>query len=886
MTRLLSRSLPAQLAVSSLVPRALQLLLLRRAARRRRERLLRGEKQLAHAAAGAPLHADFADPVCLIDGYHGSVTFWDWIALKGGGLWYAFLWPLVFEIVLERLEVDSRLAAVLELDGHTYEEMAEEAPAAVARIGELLATGRLELVNGTYAQPLARTVSGETNIRHLYYGLSAVAATLATRVQSYLAGEPQFYPQLPQVLSGFRYAGAVLRTHWAAFGSDPAHDSSVVTWQGPDGSQLLAVPRYEFMDYAPAGTRHEQLAKGGLLGSDLDHWDNRKLELFHDEAARRGIARPLLSRLADPNPAEAPLPAASAVAARSDVRFVTPKAYFDTAKNGAAPVTYRAGDIPAALPWGLGGGRLQRDIVEAEGALLLAERLDALAYAMGRRSDEAKLNDAWKRLLRSQHHDFFLCGPWLSKKHNRSMAEVAQEMAVAARKSSEQLAQEAAAYLASRVDSSTVEGRALVLFNPSSWNREDYFEIAVAGKAPTVYRGDAEVPSQVVQRVGKKNVLGFVAKLPPLGYALYDIREKPGALFSPAPSPASQGAGPRFFSNAFFSLYLHPNGSIQLQVGERTVLEGGHVSVWKNGKYHESRQSDARIDLFQQGPVFDRYRLTGKLAKMNFCQWITLYNALPRVDFRVEFDFGDGDGAVFGPQLSDSTADAPYYLQDEKKLCLNLASPLHRLFSDSPFFIDEAEDGRMIALSLLTLEDGLEHGVALFNRGTPGYHFDRRTGLLRNVLAWAPERWPYASDNSVTGGRSRFTRLRGGYAYECSLMPFSSRLDALRASADYQLPCLGVLLSPRYGSLPSYGSFLRLEPEQALLSSLFVQRDRVYARVWNPSNESRDASITSGGPLSLWDCSLDLSSESPVDLIALPPWGIRTVRLGGPSPES
>jgi hypothetical protein len=884
MTRPVGRGMPARFAVSALLPRAVQLLLLRRAARNGRQRLLREERLLAHAVAGVSLRSDSAGPVHLVDGYHGSVTFWDWIALKRGGLWYEFLWPLVFETVLERLRADPRLCAVLELDGHTFEEMAEKAPAAVAQIRELLATGRLELVNGTYAQPLARTVSGEANIRHLHYGLAAVDAVLGTRVRSYLAGEPQFYPQLPQILSGFGYAGALFRTHWAAFGSDPAHDSSLLTWKGPDGSELRIVPRYEFMDYGLRGTGYQGLANGGLLGSDLESWDNRMIGLFHDEARRRGITRPLLSRLADPNPAEAPLPAASALAARPDIRFVTPKDYFEAEKDGAHRVTYRAADMPAAIPWGLGGGRLQRDIADGEGALLLAERLDALAYAMGRRSEEAKLDDAWKEILHSQHHDFFLCGPWLSRKHKRPMAEVAQDMAVSARRSAEQVAQEAAAYLASQVDSSTVQGRALILFNPSSWSREDYFEVAVAGKTPAVYREDAEVPSQVVQRIGKKSILGFVAKLPPLGYTLYDIREGQVPSLPPTEPPSERpGGGLRFFSNPFFSLYLNPNGSIQLQTGEKTVLEGGHVGFWKKGKYYDSRQSKARIELFQQGPVFERYRLTGRLAKVDFCQWITLYRTLPRIDFRVEFDFGEG--STFGPQLSDSTVEAPYYLQDERKLCFNLASPLDRLFGDSPFCIEEIGEGRTIALSMLTLEDGLGNGVAVLNRGTPGYHFDRRTGLLQNVLAWAPERWPYASDDYVTAGSSRFTRLRGGYAYECSLIPFSSRLSALRASADYRLPCLGVVLSPRSASLPSYGTFLRLEPEQVVLSSLFVQKERVYARLWNPSDADRKASIESGGPLSLWDCSLDLSSQSPAGAVTLPGWGVRTLRLGGPASQ-
>ena len=873
---------------SSLAPRFLLLPLLRREAKGRRERILERDRREAQSAAGTPFDSSLDAPVFVIDGYRGGVTFWDWLVLPGGGLWYAFLWPLVGETVLQRVKENPRLRAVLEIDGHTFEEMAEKASAAVSRIREALATGRLELVNGAYAQPLSQTISGESNIRHLYYGLSAIEEALGVRVESYLAGEPQFFPQLPQILAGFGFKGVVLRTHWAAFGGDPAKDAALVRWRGPDGTEIPAVPRYQFMDYGVVETGSGGLASGGLSGSDLDAWDNDRLERFRDEAVRRGIERPLLSRLADPTPPRAPFPGIAAVAARQDLRFVTPREYFDLAADGARTVSYAADDIPSAVPWGLGGGRLQRDGLEAEGNLLLAERLDALAFAMGRNSEAAKIDAAWKGLLRSQHHDLHICGPWLSRQHGRSISEVGQEMAIAARKSAGRVAQGAVAFLASLVDSSSAQGRAFLLFNPSSWPRREYIELTLKGDGFRIYRGEHEVPSQVVHRGGGEVTLGFVAGLPALGYQLLDVRPLepvPGLpeTSASASSPAAAGSDLYSFANPFYSVQVDPQGCLRLDVDGRTLVEGGHLTVWRDGRYHDSRAGAGRVELFQQGPVLERYRREGRLDGIPFCQWITLYRSLPRIDLRVEFNFGSG--STFGPQLADHAPHAPYYVQDEKKLCLNLLSSLRRSFSDSPFLISDIAGERISGLSLVGLDDEQERGVALLNRGTPGHHLDRERGILRNVLAWAPKHWPYASDNSVTGSGSRYTALRGGYAYECALVPCPSRLKALQAAVDYQLPCLGVLLSPRPGQLPSEGSFLRVDPDGVLLSSLFVQKGKVYARIWNASPEGRQATIRSGGPLSLSTCPLDLSAEAPADSIDLPPWGLQTLRLGGPAPR-
>ena len=64
----------------------------------------------------------------------------------------------------------------------------------------------------------------------------------------------------------------------------------------------------------------------------------------------------------------------------------------------------------------------------------------------------------------------------------------------------------------------------------------------------------------------------------------------------------------------------------------------------------------------------------------------------------------------------------------------------------------------------------------------------------------------------------------------------------------YQLPCLGVLVPPRAGRLPEECSFLSVEPEQALLSALFVQANQVYARLWNCSPNRVEANLCSGCP--------------------------------------
>jgi len=53
----------------------------------------------------------------------------------------------------------------LELDARAYEFMAEKFPEVTERLKKYLAEDKVELIGGTYGQPLETMFSGETNIR-------------------------------------------------------------------------------------------------------------------------------------------------------------------------------------------------------------------------------------------------------------------------------------------------------------------------------------------------------------------------------------------------------------------------------------------------------------------------------------------------------------------------------------------------------------------------------------------------------------------------------------------------------------------------------------------------------------------------------------------------
>jgi hypothetical protein len=731
----------------------------------------------------------------------------------------------------ESLQTNDRLRAVLDLDGETFDELAEDASQVVERLREALVSGRLEVVAGAYTKGTGEAFSGESFLRQLLYGLLGTRKALDAQAESYLTTEAHLFPQLPQLVRGFGLQRVVVMLDGSS-ARPPEERRTPILLRGPDGTHVAAAlaPRVD----ASLTSKREK----GRDHPDPFLWSNDRLERFRQETPL--TPHPLLCRVQGIDSWRGPFSGWSTVAARSDIRLVTPREYFQVAESPAV-----AESVPTVVPPHRSelSGRRQRELVNAESSLLLAERLDALAYAMGRESEEGELEQAWKGLLRAQSR----CFPGPSEPFKAGRA----------------IAQSAARYLASHVDSAGVEGRGLVVFNPSSWPREEYLEAKLGGEGYRIFQGEQEVPSQVVERRGGYVTLGFVAQVPALGYRLLEMRPA-----MPQETPAQKRAlDSRFFTNAFYSAEIGDGGALTIEAGgEKLSTAAGHLTVWKKKRLYDSRGSVKSIVAHRQGPVFDRYLLEGRIAGMPFRQQLTFYRALPRIDIRTEVGFGRG--SVFGPELRDWRLEPG---EEAKMLSLNLHSPLQRFFADSPFLLAGVGSERAQALSIAGLDDGRERGVALLNRGSRSHHFDAAEGILRNALAWAPK------NNAFDG------TVKGRGVWECALLPFASRLEAMRAALDYQLPCLGAFVTPHAGRLPAEGSFLSIAPAEALLSAVFVRSGSVYVRLWNASPGTLEAQVESGASLSLQRCSLGLVDETAPGGLPMRPWGVQTLRLKGSS---
>jgi alpha-mannosidase len=153
----------------------------------------------------------------------------------------------------------------------------------------------------------------------------------------------------------------------------------------------------------------------------------------------------------------------------------------------------------------------------AEASSVVGDWLGGINYPQG------KMNEAWRLVLGAQFHDI-MAGTCIPKAYEYAW----NDEVLAANQFSGALA-DAVGAVARALDTE-VKGVPLVVFNPLSAEREDIVEATVTFPmpAPSAIRvfdpKQREVPSQITKTEGNRVRILFLARVPSVGFASYDVR--------------------------------------------------------------------------------------------------------------------------------------------------------------------------------------------------------------------------------------------------------------------------------------------------------------------------------------------------------------------------
>ena len=185
----------------------------------------------------------------------------------------------------------------------------------------------------------------------------------------------------------------------------------------------------------------------------------------------------------------------------------------------------------------------------AEQASVLADWTGGAAYPF------EKLNKAWDLVLGSQFHDI-LPGTSTVKAYDYAW----NDEFIAMNGFSEVL-KNAVSSISASMDTRVV-GRPVIVYNPVALAREDVVtvELTFAKLPVSVKVADKDgviIPSQVISAKGNKMTLLFLAKLPPAGFSVFDVRETTDN------QPASElSVTDRTLVNRYFKVTINDNGDI------------------------------------------------------------------------------------------------------------------------------------------------------------------------------------------------------------------------------------------------------------------------------------------------------------------------------------
>ncbi|MBM4093743.1 MAG: hypothetical protein FJ276_30700, partial [Planctomycetes bacterium] len=131
---------------------------------------------------------------------------------------------------------------LIEFYGSELEMLKKYYPEEMKNWSQAVADGLLEPTHGLYSASYLDLWSGECNVRQLLYGNRAVRDVLGSRVNAFVTPDDHFdyHPQLPQLLRGFDYTGAILRQTYLGDVQPVAADR--ILWRGLDGTEINAIP--------------------------------------------------------------------------------------------------------------------------------------------------------------------------------------------------------------------------------------------------------------------------------------------------------------------------------------------------------------------------------------------------------------------------------------------------------------------------------------------------------------------------------------------------------------------------------------------------------------------------------------------------------------------
>jgi alpha-mannosidase len=664
----------------------------------------------------------------------------------------------------------------------------EHYPTLYARMTEKVRSGQLTPVGAMWVEADCNIPSGESLVRQLVHGKRFYLEEFGIDVEELWLPDVFGYPaSLPQLMrsAGVRW----FLTQKISWNETNVFPHNTFWWEGIDGSRVLA-------HFPPADTYNGIMTVEQVRHAERNFKDHGvsdvSLYLFGWGDGGGGPTREMLEsakRLGDLDGVPA-------------VEMGRADGFFERAEHSAGPLASWVGELYLELHRGTytTQARTKRANRLAELALRDAELWGAGA------GHPVDLDGAWKKLLLQQFHDV-IPGSSIGWVYDDALRDLEQ-----ARTSAEAFTDAALGQLTAEIDT-TGCAMPVVLWNSLSHDRDEIVELDAPDAQLSVAVGPdgAVVP---LQRTSDGRLL-FPARVPPVGYAAYDLHN------GVAPVDDGEGAARatgQSLDNGILRVTFGADGlitSIYDHEASREVIEAGakgnvlqllddRPTRWDAWDIDRAAFDDVReltgiesFEVLEDGPHRASVRIIRRFGASLLVQRISLTRGSRRLDFVTEVDWHEERKLLkVAFPVTIRSPRATYEIQFghvERPTHSNTSWDAARFEVCGHKWADLGESG---------------YGVALLNDCKYGY--DIHGNVMRLSLLRAPN-WPDPNAD------------RGSHDFTYSLLPHPGDFgDAGVREAAYALnaPLRSVIGAAAPGRRPATASFVTVEGARAVIDTI------------------------------------------------------------------
>lgn len=327
-----------------------------------------------------------------VDGYHGGV--------------YGHYPIMTYtQFLYDQLKQHPAWSMGLEIEPETWDTVQVRTPEAYRLFKSIAGSSQVEYTNPSYAQSYLYCVEGESIIRQFQMGIAKTREHFPdVRIQTYACEEPCYTSCLPTLLPqlGFKYMTLKCpNTCWGGYARN--FGGQFVNLIGPDGTYMIAVPRYDCETLEPNSVWQTA------------GWGNS--ERYWKSCSQAGIQNPVAMTYQDAGWKNGPWIGYGDK--QNGTQYILWSDYFEKFAASAHKPDYRMSqeDVCPGLMWGTqvmqklaqAVRKTENYLVDAEKCMVIENLSLPEAFPQLTNGESLKnMNEAWRTLLLSEHHDCWI----------------------------------------------------------------------------------------------------------------------------------------------------------------------------------------------------------------------------------------------------------------------------------------------------------------------------------------------------------------------------------------------------------------------------------------------------------------------------------------------